>query len=151
MQRHDLSDRSPYSQIYGFSNSLVQMWVLDHKLWFMLKNWCWIWMLKNWCDWALKNWCFQIVVLEKTLENSLECKEIKPDNPKGNQPWIFVGRTVAEAKTPTIWSSDVKSLLIGKAPDTGECWRQRRRGWQRVCLLDSITDLIDMNLKNSGR
>ena len=70
--------------------------------------------------WELKNWCFQPVVLEKTLESSLDCKEIQPVNPKENQPWIFIGRVDAEAEAPILWPPDVKSQLIGKDPDAGK-------------------------------
>ena len=87
------------------------MWELDHKE-----------------GWGLKNWCFQIVVLEKTLENPLDSKDIKPINPKGNQSWIFIGRTDVEAETPILWSSDVKSWLTGKDPDAGKDWRQEEKG-----------------------
>ena len=78
--------------------------------------------------WAPKNWCFQIVVLEETLESSLDSKEIKPVNPKGTQPWIFTGRTDAEAEAPVLWSSDAKSQLTGKDPDAGKDWRQKMKG-----------------------
>ena len=78
------------------------MWELDHKE-----------------VWALKNWHFQIVVLEKTLDSLLDCREIKPVNPKGDQPWIFIGRTDAEAEAPIIWPPDAKSWLFGKDPDDG--------------------------------
>ena len=103
------------------------MWELDHKE-----------------GWALKNWCFQVVVLENTLESPLDCKEIKPVNPKGNQLWIFIGRTDAEA--PILLSPAAKSQLTGKDPDAGEDWRQRRGGWQKTRCLDSITDSMDINL-----
>ena len=86
------------------------MWELDHK-----------------DGWALKIWCFLIVVLEKTLESPLDSKEIKPVNPKGNQPWIFIGRTVAEPETPILWLPDAKSQLIEKDPDTGKDWRQKEK------------------------
>ena len=86
------------------------------------------------------------MVLEKTLKSPLDSKEIRPVNPKGNQPWIFVVRTDAEVETPTLWPPDFKSQLIGKDPDAGKDWRQRRRGWQRMRWLDSITDSVDMNL-----
>ena len=79
-------------------------------------------------DWALKNWCFPIVVLEKTLENPLDSKAIKPVNRKGNQPWIFTGRTDAEAEAPVLWPPDVKSRLIGKDSDAGKDWRQKEKG-----------------------
>ena len=78
--------------------------------------------------WAPKNWCFWTVVLEKTLESPLDCKGIKPVNPKGNQSWIFIGRTDAEAEAPTLWPPDVKSRLIGKDPDAGKDWRQEEKG-----------------------
>ena len=94
--------------------------------------------------WALKNWCFQTVVLEKTLESPLDCKEIKPVNPKGNQFWIFIGRTDAEAEAPILWPPDAKNQLIGKDPDTGKDWGQKERRQKRMKLLD--TDSMDMNL-----
>ena len=75
----------------------------------------------------LKNWCFRTVVLEKTLESLLDSKEIKPINPKGNQLWIFIGRTDAEAEAPILWPPEVKSLLIGKDPDAGKDWRQEEK------------------------
>ena len=99
-QRHHLADKGPYSQSYGFSSSLVQMWELDYKKRLSAK------------------WCFWIVVLEKTLESPLDSKESIPVNPKRNQPWIFIGRTEAEATI--LCPSDVKSWLIGKDPDTGK-------------------------------
>ena len=98
-------------QSYGFSSSHVWMWDLDHKE-----------------DWALKNWYFQTVVLEKTLERPLESKEIKPVNPKGNQPWIFTVRTDAVL---IFWPPDAKSWLIGKDPDAGKYWGQEEKGGDR--------------------
>ena len=92
---------------------------------------------------ALKNRYFQIMVLEKTLESPLDCKEIKPVNCKGNQSWIFIGRTDAEAKAPINWPPIGKSRLIGKDPDAGKDWGQEEKGQQE---LDSITDSMDMNL-----
>ena len=86
------------------------MWELDHKE-----------------GWAAKNWCFRIVVLDKTLESPLDSTEIKLVNPKENQPWIFIGRTVAEAEGPIFWPPDVKSQLIRKGPDAGEDWRQKEK------------------------
>ena len=77
---------------------------------------------------APTNWCFQTVLVEKTLESSLDSKEIKPVNPKGNQPWIFIGRTDAEAEAPIFWPPDAKSQLIGKDPDAGKDWRQEEKG-----------------------
>ena len=78
-------------------------------------------------DWVLKNWCFQIVVLEKTLESPLNCKEIKPVNSKGNQPWILIGRTDAQAEAPILWPPDANSWLIGKDLDVGKDWRWKKR------------------------
>ena len=78
--------------------------------------------------WALKNWCFQIVVMEKTLQNPLDYKEIKLVNPKGNQPWILIGRTDAEAEAPVLWLPDAKSWLTGKDSDAGKDWRQKEIG-----------------------
>ena len=94
--------------------------------------------------WAPKNWCFPVVGLEKTLESPLDSKEIKPFNPKGNQPWIFTGRIEAEA--PILWLPDVKSWLMGKDPDAGKDEGRRRRGPQRMRWLDGITDSMDMSL-----
>ena len=95
----------------GFSSSHVWMWELDHKE-----------------IWAPKNWCFWTVVLEKTLESPLDSKEIQPVHPKGNQSWIFIWRTDAEAEAPILWPPDVKSWFNGKDPDAGEDWRQEEKG-----------------------
>ena len=100
-----------HSQSYGFSSSHVWMWELDYKE-----------------SWMPKNWCFWTVVLEKTLESPLDCKEIQPIHPKGSQSWIFIGRTDAEAETPIIWLLDVKSWLIWKDPDVGKDWRWEEKG-----------------------
>ena len=105
------STKCSYSQSYGFSSSHLGMWELDHKE-----------------GWALKNWCFWTVVLEKTPESPLDCKEIKPVHPKGNQPWIFIGRTDATAEAPILWPPDVKSQLNGKDPDAGKDWSQEDKG-----------------------
>ena len=99
----------PYSQNYGFSSICVQMWVLDHK--------------EGWTQ----NWGFQTMVLEKTLESLLDCKEVKPVNPKGKQSWIFIRRTDAEAKAPILWPPDMKSQLTGKFLDAGKDWRQKEK------------------------
>ena len=112
-----------------FSSSHVWMWELDYKE-----------------SWAPKNWCFWTVVLQKTLESPLDCKEIKPVHPKGNQSWIFIGRTDAEAETPIfgylMWRTDSleKTLMLGKIEG------RRRRGQQRIRWLDGITNSMDMNL-----
>ena len=95
--------------------------------------------------WAPKNWCLWTVVLEKTLENPLDSKKIKPVNPKGNQSWIFTGRTVAETEAPILWASESKSWLIGKDLEAGKGWSQKK-GWQRMRWLVSITDSMYMNL-----
>ena len=114
-QRHYFSNKGPSSQNFGFSSSHVWIWELDRKE-----------------SWAPKNWCFWIVVLEKTHESPLDCKEIKPINPKGNQSWICIGRTDAEAKTPLLWPPDVKNwftrkdLMLGKIEGRGE---GDDRGW----------------------
>ena len=100
-QRLYFANKGQYSQSYGFSSGHVRMWELDHKE-----------------GWTLKNWCFWTVVLEKTLESPLDCKEIQPVHPKGNQHWIFIGRTDAEA--PILWPPDVKSQVIGKDSDAGK-------------------------------
>ena len=113
-KRYHFADKGPYSQSNGFSNSQVQMWELVHKE-----------------GWAPKNWSFGTVVLEKTLESSLDSKEIKPVNPKGNQFWIFFGRTDAEVEVPILWPPDVKNQLIGKDLVLGKIestWRGDR-GW----------------------
>ena len=91
------------------------------------------------------NWCFWTVVLEKTLESHLNCKEIKLVNPKGNQSWIFIERTDAEARAPILWPPDAKNWLIRKDPDSGKDWG-RRRGQQRTKWLDGITDSMKMSL-----
>ena len=107
----------------------------------------WTWELDCKECWAPKNSCFWIVGLEKTLDSPLDCKEIKPVNPKGNQPWTFIGKTDAEVEVPTLWLSDVKTQLIGKNTlMLGKIRGKRRRGQQRMRWLDSINDSRDMNL-----
>ena len=88
----------------------------------------WMWELDCEESWVLKNWCFWTVVLEKTLESPLDCKEIQPVHPKGDQSWIFIGRTDVEAETPILWPPDAKSWLIGKDPDAGRDWGQEEKG-----------------------
>ena len=109
--RHYFADKGPSSQSYGFSISHLQIWELDYKE-----------------SWALKNWCFWTVVLEKILESPLDSREIQPVHPKGNQFQIFIGRTDAEAETPKLWPPDAKNWLIGKDPDAGKDWRQEEKG-----------------------
>ena len=128
ISRHNFDDNGLFSQIYGFSSSHVMIWELEHKE-----------------DRAPKNWCFWTVVLEETLESPLDCKEIKLVNPKGNQPWTFIGRTDTEA--PILWPPDVKtyrkwcfSLMLGKIEG------RRRRGRQKMRWLDGIIDTMDISL-----
>ena len=92
-----------------------------------------------------KNWCFWTVVMEKTLENPLDCKEIQPVNPKGNQSWIFIVRSDAEAETPILWPLDAKNWFIWKDPDAGKGW-ERKRGRRRMRWLDGITNTMNMSL-----
>ena len=128
-QRQHFADKGLSSQNYGFSGSHVWIWELDHKQ-----------------VWVLKNWCFRTVVLENTLESSLDSKEVKPVNPKGNHPWIFIGRTDAEAEALIFGylmqrvDSLEKTLMLGKIEG------RRRRGWQRMRWLDSIINSMDMSL-----
>ena len=128
-QRHYFANKVPCSQSYSFSSSHVWIWNLYYK-----------------ASWALKNLCFWTVVLEKTLESPLDCKEIQPVHPKGNQSWIFIGRTDPEAETPVLWLPDSKKWLIWKDPDAGRYWRWREKGQQKKRCLDSITDVKDMSL-----
>ena len=97
-------------------------------------------------SWLPNNWCFWTVVLEKTLESLLDCKEIQPVHPKGDQSWICIGRTDDEAEAPILWPPYVKNWLIGKNPDAGKDWRQEEKGDDRIRWLDGITDSMDMSL-----
>ena len=97
-----------------------------------------------WRKLSAEEWCFWTVTLEKTLESPLDCKEIKPVHPKGDQSWVFIGRTDVEAETPILWPPDVKSWLIGKDPGLGKIEGRRRRGQQRMRWLDGIIDSMDM-------
>ena len=110
-QRHYFANKGPSGQGYGFFSSHVWVWDLDYKE-----------------SWVPKNWCFWTVVLEKTLESSLDCKMIQQVRPKGDQSWVFIGRTDVEAETPVLWPPDVKSWLIWKDPDAGKDWRQEEKG-----------------------
>ena len=112
--RHYFADKGASSQSYCFSSSHVWMWESDHKE-----------------SWAPKIWCFWTVVLEKTLQSPLDCKEIQPVSPKGNQSLMFTGRTDAEAEAPILWPPDRKNYLIGKDPDAGKDWRQEEKGITR--------------------
>ena len=127
-QKHYFANKGPSSQNYGFSSSHVWMWELDYEE-----------------SWVLMNWCFWTVVLEKTLENPLDCK-IKPVNPKGNQSWIFIGRADTEAEVSTLWPSDAKNDSLEKTLMLWKTEGRRRRGRQRMRLLDGITNLKDMSL-----
>ena len=121
--RDHFADKGPYSQSYVFSISHVQMWETIKKA-------------------APKNWCFQIVVLENILESPLDCKEIKSINPQGNQPWIFIGSTDAEAEVPIFWPPDANNqiLMLGKIEG------KKIRGWQKMRWLDSIINSMNMSL-----
>ena len=110
-QRHYFANKGLSSQSYGFSSSHAWMWELDYKE-----------------SWVLNNWCFWTVVLEKTLESPLDCKELQPVHPKGNLSWKFIGKTDAEAATPILWPPYAKNWLIGKDPDAGKDWRQGEKG-----------------------
>ena len=110
-QRHYFANKFPSSQGYGFSSGHVWIWELDYKE-----------------SWAQKNWCFWTVVLEKTLESPLDFKEIQPLHPKGDQSWVFIGRTDVEAETLILWPPDSKSWLIGKDTDAGKDWGQEEKG-----------------------
>ena len=129
LKRHYFANKGPSSQSYSFSISHVWMWELDNKE-----------------SWALKNWCFWTVVFEKTLESPLDCKEIQPVHPKGNQSWIFFGRTDPEAEAPILWPPDVKNCSLEKTMVLGMIEGRRRRGWQRMKWLDAITNEMDMSL-----
>ena len=110
-QRHYFNNKGPSSQSCGFSSSHVWMWDLGYKE-----------------SWAPRNWCFWSVVLENTLESPLDSKEIQPVHPKGNQSWIFIGKTDAEAEAPILWPPDVKNRLTGKDPDARKEWRWEEKG-----------------------
>ena len=127
-QRHYFANKGPSSQGYGFSSSHVWMWELD-------------------CEesWVQKNWCFWTVVLEKTLESPLDCKEIQPVHSEWDHPWDFFGRNDAKAETPVFWPPHGKSWLIGKDSDAGRDWGQEE-GTTELRWLDGITDSMDVSL-----
>ena len=114
-KRHYIANKGPSSQSHGFSSSHVWMWELNYTE-----------------SWAPKNWGFWTVVLEKTLESPLDCKEVQPVHLKGDQSWIFFGRTDVEAETRILWPPDVKSRLILKDPDAGNDWTWQEKGQQRM-------------------
>jgi len=120
-QRHFFANKGPFSQSYGFSSGHVCMWEVDYK-----------------DSWALKNWCFWTMVSEKILESPLDCKEIQPVHPKGNQSWIFIGKTDAEAETAKLWPPDAKNWLIGKDPDAGKDWAQEEKGMTEDEMVSSL-------------
>ena len=124
-QKYYFAKKGPFSQTYGFSS----MWELNYKE-----------------NWMLKNWYFWTVVLEKTFESPLDCKEIKSAHPKGNQSWIFIGRTDAEAKTPVLWHLMQRTDSLENTLLLGRIKGRRRRKKQRMRWLDDITDSIDMGL-----
>ena len=128
-QRHYFANKGPSSQGYGFSSGHVWMWELD-------------------CEesWALKNWCFWTVVLEKILESPLDCKEVQPVHPKGDQSWVFIGRTDAKAETPILWPPDAKSWLIGKDSDAGRDWGQEEKRMTEDEMAGWHHDSRDMSL-----
>ena len=97
-------------------------------------------------SWAPKNWGFWTVVLEKTLKSPFACKDIQPVHPKGNQSWVFIGRTNAEAETPVLWAPDAKSCFFGKDPDAGNNWRWEEKGTTEDEMVDGITNSMDMSL-----
>ena len=111
LKSRDIVNKGPSSQGYGFLSGHVWLWELDYKE-----------------SWTLKNWSFLTVVLEKTLESPMDCKEIQPVHSKGDQSWVFIGRTDAEAETLILWPPDVKSWLIWKDPDAGKDWGQEEKG-----------------------
>ena len=133
-QRHYFADNGPSSQSYGFSSSHVWMWELDYKE-----------------IWGLKNWCFWTVVLEKTLGSPLDCKEIKPINPKGNQSWIFIGKTEAEVEAPKLWPPDAKNWVMEKTLMLGKIEGRRRRGWRRARWHHSMDKSVSKLLESMDR
>ena len=128
-QRHYFVNKGSSSQDYGFSSSHVWMWELDYKE-----------------SWAQKNWCFWTVVLEKTLESPLDCQEIQPVHPKGDQSWVFTGGTDVEAEAPILWPPMRRADSFEKTLMLGGIGGRRRSGRQRMRWLDGITDLMDVCL-----
>ena len=128
-QRHYFANKGPSSQCYGFSSSYVWMWELDCKE-----------------GWVPKNWCFWTMVLEKTLQSPLDCRETKPVNPKGNQSWIFIGRMMLKLKLQYYGHLIRRTDLLENTLMLGKIEGERRSGWQRMRWLDGITDSMDMSL-----
>ena len=128
-QRHYFANKGPSSQGYGFSSSHVYMWELGYK-----------------DSWAPKNWCFWTVVLEKTFESPLDCKDIQPVHSEGDQPWDFFGRNDAKAETPVLWPPHVKCWVIGKDSDAGRDWGQEEKGTTEDEMSDGIADSMDVSL-----
>ena len=128
-QRHYSANKGPYSQGYGLPCGHVELWELDRKE-----------------GRTPKNWCLWTVVPEKTPQSALDCKEIKPVHPKGNQSWLFIGRTEAEAEVPVFWSSDANRRLTEKVSDAGKGWGQKDNRVQRMRWLDGITDAMAINM-----
>ena len=134
-QRYHFADKGPQNQSYGFSSNRLRMWEMDHKE-----------------GWAPKNWFFWTVVLEKTLKSPLDSIETKPVNSKGNQPWVLIGRTDAEAEASILWPPDAKSWLIGKDPDVGRDWEQEEKattedemaGWDHWLDGHSLSELREL-------
>ena len=126
---HYFASKGPSSQSYGFSSSHVWMWELDYRE-----------------NWMVKNWCFWTVVLEKTLESPLDCKEIQPVHPKGNQSWIFIGKTDVEAETPILCHLMSTTDSLEKTLTLGKIEGRSRRGQQRLRCLDGFIDSMDMSL-----
>ena len=129
LKSRDITNKGPSSQGYGFSNSHVWIWELDYKE-----------------SWVPKNWCFWTVVLEKTLESPLDCKEIQPVLPKGDLAWVFIGGTGGWSWNSSSLATDLESWFIWKDPDDGKDWGQEEKGQQRMRWLDGITDTMDMGL-----
>ena len=135
-ERHQFANKGLFSQCYAFSSSHVLMWELDNQK-----------------GWVPKHWFFQIVTLDKTLESPWDFKEIKPVNPKGSQPWIFFGRTDAEAESLILWPHDAKNQLTGKDPDAGKDWGQEEKGVTEDEMDGWMTSLTQWTWAwaNSGR
>ena len=132
-QRYHFADKGPHSQSYGFSSNHVCISELDKKE-----------------GWVPKNGCFWVVVLQKTLQSPVSCRKIKLVNPKGNQPWLFTGRTDAEVEAPITWPTDVNANSLEKTLMLRIIKGKRRCGWPWMRWLDSITDSMVISLSNSG-